>query len=95
MRHATEEVKGLDMALEEGFLLLEREGDHETRLRVIQPHHEELHRHPLAGQLDHGLAPVHLGILARVELQRQKRRPGFARPALLADVARTVTSLPA
>lgn len=87
LRHTPEKPKGLDMTLEESLLLLERKGHHKPRMRVIQTHGKELDRHPLTRQLDHGLTPVRLGILPRIELQRQKGGPGLARPPLLADVA--------
>ena len=95
VRHAAEVVKGLDMAFEEGFLLLRREGHHEQLPRIAQAHVEDLDRDPLAGDLDHGLAPVGLRIRGRVELQRDVHLRPALLPPPLGDVAphRRLTAL--
>jgi hypothetical protein len=55
---AAEEVERLHVRLQERLLRLPLERDHERRARVAGPHHEQPDRAPLAGDLDHGLAPV-------------------------------------
>ena len=84
--HRAEEMEGLDVALEEGLLLLERERHDEAGMRVIQAHDEQLHDPPLAAQLDHRGAPIYLGVLARVELEGQVDFLDQALPPLLGDV---------
>ena len=79
-------MKGLDVAFEEGLLILRRESHHEQLPGIAQPHVEDLDRDPLAGDLGHGLAPVRLRIRGRVKLQREVHlRPAF-RTSSLGDV---------
>ena len=84
---ATKEVKRLDMAFQEGFLLLHREGHGEAHPRVVQPHHKQLHGLPDPTDLGDRFGPVHLGVLPRVELQREKRLRPAHRLALLPHIA--------
>lgn len=70
--NASKVLKCQHMPVKEAFLLLAGEGHDKDAPRVTQPHDEELHRPALAAKQHLGLTPVHLGILARFESQRDK-----------------------
>ena len=93
--HTPKEIASLDVALEEGFLLLERKGHHEPGFRVVQPHHEYLHHHPHPANLRLRFSPIYLGILSRLKLQGQKCRTMFLGFLPLADVVMNSTLAPA
>jgi hypothetical protein len=69
--------EGTDMAVQEALLLLAGKGHHKAPSAVGQPHHKDLHRLPDPADRGDGLPPIHLRILTRVKLQRQKQRRGL------------------
>jgi hypothetical protein len=73
-RHAAEEVEGLFMAIEEGFLLLIGGSTEERDLGEAQPADKELHGEGTAFHYHLGLTEVGLGILARLVGQGDKDR---------------------
>src|SRR5712692_6192547 len=73
MRNASKVPKGLNVSPQKTFLVLRAETNGVRATRVAEVHHEKLHLLSLATQDDHGLAPIHLSILARLEFQRQKQ----------------------
>ena len=76
VRNALERVKGVDMPVKKGFLFLGGIGADEQLARIAQAHDEDLDG-LLATLHDHvRLAPIDLGVGARIKLQRQEQR-GF------------------
>ncbi len=72
LKDAAEELKGADVALQEGLLGLAPEGLHEAGPREAGAHQEEVDGAALAAQADLGLAPVDLGLGGRVVDQRHE-----------------------
>jgi hypothetical protein len=77
MRNASKVPKGLNVSPEKTFLVLRGETSGVRATRVTQVHHEKLHLLSLATKDGHGLTPIHLSILARLEFQWQKKFRGM------------------
>lgn len=78
---AAEEGKGSDMGGEERLLALGRERHRNGTMGITKPHDAELHGHAFTRDAGLCLAPIDLGIVARLEGQRDKGRGAV--PALL------------
>ena len=79
--------KRLDVQLQERLLGLHRRCLTERRPGERRAHHEQVHRHALAREIDLGLAPVDLRLRARLMVLRHEHVAG--RPAELPLARRT------
>ncbi len=69
-RHLAEERKGVNMAIQPGLGSGRRIGTDITGVAVRQIHHEEMRPLPNAGDEDHRLAEVGLGMTGRMRRSR-------------------------
>lgn len=84
---ATNEAKGVHVAEEEGLLTLGGEGHRKRTARETEAQDEELDGEALAGDDGDRIAPVDLGVLARVELEREEAARARLAPVYGAEVA--------
>jgi len=86
LRYALKKSESLHVPHEEGFLLLAGKSHHKGAPRVGQFHKEELDVDCLAVHDDLSYAPIHLGVGAGVEFQRQVEAGLFVQFAHLRHV---------
>src|SRR5713101_478944 len=80
MGNTSKVPKCLDMSPEKALLVLRGKTSGERATRITQVHHKKLHFLFLPGNVDHGFAPIDLGVLAWLEFKWKEHLRRLFRP---------------